>query len=189
MEVVKLPNRGDPRFDHLTIDRTRLSEVLVGILSVCEAIHLSPPDPEVTASVLGHSTQLSLESMAVSVGEPRDREAGQPGCARRWRRVTHHRLDPSVLDLDQDIAGHSTEPRALGVPETGAVQPLMGMRTPRSRATSCARAYPASACRMTPVPGSLVSTRSSFRAAASVPSATTTMPAWMERPIPTPPPW
>ena len=42
---------------------------------------------------------------------------------------------------------------------------------------------------MTPVPGSAVSTRSSRSAASVVPSATTTMPAWIELPIPTPPPW
>ncbi len=41
---------------------------------------------------------------------------------------------------------------------------------------------------MTPIPGSLVSARSSFCAASSVPSATHTMPAWIERPMPTPPP-
>ena len=42
---------------------------------------------------------------------------------------------------------------------------------------------------MTPVPGSLVRTSSTRRAASSEPSATTTTPAWIERPIPTPPPW
>ena len=42
---------------------------------------------------------------------------------------------------------------------------------------------------MTPVPGSLVRTRSSFSAASAVPSATVTWPAWIERPMPTPPPW
>ena len=39
------------------------------------------------------------------------------------------------------------------------------------------------------MPGSLVSTRSIFCAASSVPSATLTWPAWIDRPIPTPPPW
>jgi len=39
------------------------------------------------------------------------------------------------------------------------------------------------------IPGSLVSTRSRRFAAASVPSATTTIPAWSELPMPTPPPW
>jgi hypothetical protein len=39
------------------------------------------------------------------------------------------------------------------------------------------------------MPGSLVSTRSSFCAARSVPSATLTWPAWIDRPMPTPPPW
>ena len=39
------------------------------------------------------------------------------------------------------------------------------------------------------MPGSLVSTRSSFCAASGVPSATVTWPAWIERPMPTPPPW
>ena len=43
--------------------------------------------------------------------------------------------------------------------------------------------------RMTPIPGSLVSTLCSRSAALEVPSATTTMPAWIELPIPTPPPW
>ncbi len=55
-----------------------------------------------------------------------------------------------------------------------------GIFTPRSRATSCARSYPASTWRITPVPGSVVSTRSSFCAASGVPSATTTIPAWIE---------
>ena len=65
----------------------------------------------------------------------------------------------------------------------------IGIRTPRSAATSSARSYPASTWRMTPIPGSLVSTRSIFWAARSVPSATQTWPAWIERPMPTPPPW
>ena len=39
------------------------------------------------------------------------------------------------------------------------------------------------------MPGSATSTRDSFSAARSVPSATHTMPAWIERPMPTPPPW
>ena len=39
------------------------------------------------------------------------------------------------------------------------------------------------------MPGSLVSTRSIFWAASSVPSATHTWPACSERPMPTPPPW
>src|SRR5919108_34433 len=39
------------------------------------------------------------------------------------------------------------------------------------------------------MPGSVVSTRSSRSAASLVPSATTTIPAWIALPIPTPPPW
>ena len=39
------------------------------------------------------------------------------------------------------------------------------------------------------MPGSFVSTRSSRASAAALPSHTTTMPAWIEFPIPTPPPW
>ncbi len=57
---------------------------------------------------------------------------------------------------------------------------IMGRSTPPSRAAAIASGYPASAWRMTPVPGSAVSTRSRRRVAASVPSATTTMPAWIE---------
>src|SRR5436305_1471385 len=39
------------------------------------------------------------------------------------------------------------------------------------------------------MPGSQLSTRSSFSSASLLPSATITMPAWSEWPIPTPPPW
>jgi hypothetical protein len=35
----------------------------------------------------------------------------------------------------------------------------------------------------------LRSTRASFCAASGVPSATLTCPAWIDRPMPTPPPW
>ena len=42
---------------------------------------------------------------------------------------------------------------------------------------------------MTPVPGSLVSTRSSFASVSALPSHTMTRPAWIELPMPTPPPW
>src|SRR5579864_4778440 len=53
----------------------------------------------------------------------------------------------------------------------------MGIRMPRSCATSTAFAYPASAWRRTPRPGSVVRTRSRRREQSGVPSATTTMPA------------
>src|SRR5579864_3344458 len=59
---------------------------------------------------------------------------------------------------------------------------------PDSAAKATAVSYPASACRITPMPGSVVSTRSSRCAMPAVPSATTTMPAWIELPMPTPPP-
>src|SRR5690606_37014593 len=65
----------------------------------------------------------------------------------------------------------------------------LGRSRPRSAATWRARSYPASAWRITPVPGSLVRTSSRRRSAWAVPSATTWAPAWMELPIPTPPPW
>ena len=66
----------------------------------------------------------------------------------------------------------------LSMSFTAGAQPRTeGRSTPRSRAVSIARSYPASAWRMTPVPGSAVSTRSSLRSPASVPSATATIPA------------
>src|SRR5512146_1107580 len=65
----------------------------------------------------------------------------------------------------------------------------IGSRSPSRRAVAMASGYPASAWRTTPMPGSLVSTRSSRRRAAAVPSATVTWPACRELPMPTPPPW
>src|SRR5699024_11210264 len=66
---------------------------------------------------------------------------------------------------------------------------VIGTRTPRSWATPSAREYPASTWRITRMAASLVSRRSSFCRARSVPSARPTWPAWIERPMPTPPPW
>ena len=57
---------------------------------------------------------------------------------------------------------------------------LIGSMIPREAAVAIASGYPASACRATPIPGSQVSTRSSFSSASGVPSATTTMPACSE---------
>ncbi len=57
---------------------------------------------------------------------------------------------------------------------------LIGSMIPREAAVAIASGYPASACRATPIPGSQVSTRSSFSSASDVPSATTTMPACSE---------
>ncbi len=54
--------------------------------------------------------------------------------------------------------------------------PRLGMSSPRSLATFCASSYPASACRMTPIAGSLVRQRDSRQAASSLPSATATSP-------------
>src|SRR3989441_1280583 len=65
----------------------------------------------------------------------------------------------------------------------------IGSRMACRRAASIASGYPASAWRAMPIPGSFVSTRSSRRPAAAVPSATLTCPAWSEFPMPTPPPW
>src|SRR6476620_4225445 len=70
-------------------------------------------------------------------------------------------------------------------PRTGGI----GSSRPCSAAASTAPSYPASACRRTPIAGSVVSTRSRRSAIPSVPSATTTMPAWIAFPIPTAPPW
>src|SRR6185437_5487156 len=64
----------------------------------------------------------------------------------------------------------------------------IGIFTPDFFANSVASAYPASTCRTTPIPGSLVSTRSIRAAISFVPSATVTCPECCEYPTPTPPP-
>src|ERR1700731_564806 len=64
----------------------------------------------------------------------------------------------------------------------------IGTFTPAFFANAIASGYPASTCRATPVPGSLVSTRSMRFAISLVPSATVTCPECCEYPIPTPPP-
>ena len=56
----------------------------------------------------------------------------------------------------------------------------IGNFNPCSRAQAFAISYPASACRITPVPGSFHSTRAMRLSAASVPSQTITMPLCCE---------
>src|SRR5690606_4343679 len=65
----------------------------------------------------------------------------------------------------------------------------IGNLKPVSVAHSRATSYAASACRITPVPGSFQSTRAIRLSAASVPSQTITTPECCESPTPTPPPW
>ena len=64
----------------------------------------------------------------------------------------------------------------------------IGILIPCFFAIDCAFSYPASACLTIPIPGSVVRTCTSLASLSSVPSATTTIPAWIARPIPTPPP-
>src|SRR5690606_23914003 len=81
--------------------------------------------------------------------------------------------------------GDRVEQRA----DAGHAPSRIGTRRPPRAAAATASSYPASTCRRTPVAGSFASTRASFCAASSVPSATDTCPAWIDRPMPTPPPW
>jgi RecA/RadA recombinase len=86
------------------------------------------------------------------------------GASRAWTGGSRQRHQLRAIG---DYLSHGREP----------VDGCMGMRIPCSCANSMASGYPASTCRITPIPGSVVSTRSSRRSAASVPSATTTIPA------------
>src|SRR5208282_6822606 len=79
-------------------------------------------------------------------------------------------------------------PPCLRVSVVGVHDRAIGIRTPVFAANSLASSYPASTWRITPIPGSVVSTRSMREAIMSVPSATVTCPACSEYPIPTPPP-
>src|ERR1700694_5334906 len=119
--------------------------------------------------------------MAVDVGEAGDSPAGEGVVSGPGRDAFGDGLDPPRVDLNEDVLRGIAQPSLLGVPQPGSLQlPVIGMWTPRSRATSMARSEPASAWRIPPVPGSLVRTRSSLRAASSDPSATTTIPAWID---------
>ena len=77
--------------------------------------------------------------------------------------------------IDRVVEGHCPPPIATMC--RSVMVSCIGMRTPRSCATSIARSYPASACRTTPMPGSdRQHALRAARAAFAVPSATTTMP-------------
>jgi len=82
--------------------------------------------------------------------------------------------------LGQRLAEKPNIPPCLRVSVVGVHGSAIGMRTPVFAANSLASSYPASTCRITPMPGSVVSTRSMRFAIISVPSATVTCPACSE---------
>src|SRR5213082_1525193 len=94
-----------------------------------------------------------------------------------------HGRDTAVAD-EEGRGAHGCSalraPPVAGKARSSVFRVNPGIWTPRSRATWIASSYPASAWRRTPIAGSLVRTRSSLRAAASVPSATMTWPACNE---------
>ena len=79
----------------------------------------------------------------------------------------------------REVARPYLDRSRLGVGRHHA-RPIIGRFMPCSRAQSMAIWYPASACRITPVPGSFHSTRPTRFAAAVVPSQTTTTPECCE---------
>src|SRR5262249_61392742 len=97
------------------------------------------------------------------------------------------RLDPAIADKHRAVAddgeishlraaAHACRSRECDQ-LTAVGDNHIGRLMLCSRANSMAFSYPASACRITPVPGSVVRTRSSRRSISGVPSATTTIPA------------
>src|SRR6185312_744857 len=79
-------------------------------------------------------------------------------------------------------------PPLYEVPVNFCKRHTIGNFNPCSFAHSTAISYPASACRITPVPGSFHNTRAIRLSASAVPSHTITTPECCEYPIPTPPP-
>jgi hypothetical protein len=120
---------------------------------------------------------------------PPTRRSPRPDC---WARggctttPTRRGIPDQHTDVRGRRAGCRVEPRpplgltVVGHRRVGHRSSSIGIRTPRSCATSTARSYPASAWRITPMPGSVVRTLSKRPAASSEPSATTTIPAWIE---------
>ena len=99
--------------------------------------------------------------------------------------AAHCRRRPTVPD------GRRTRRRS-GAPASSRVLTPLPRRADRAPGRARARSLPRSPRRRGAsrrVPGSAVSTRRSRSSASAEPSATTTIPAWIELPIPTPPPW
>src|SRR5947209_6617799 len=108
------------------------------------------------------------------------REITAAGCDRAIQRNAEHgEQRRSIHRCAARQPLRSARPILIFVVQSWAFGSI-GKSIPCVRAKSIAREYPASACRRTPMPGSLVRTRSRRRFELSLPSATTTMPACCE---------
>ncbi len=138
VQVMELADGRDAGFQHLLKYSARVFGV-IGTVPLGPPVHLLPPGPEIARSGFHLTTQRVLKGVAVDIRETGDRPPGEDHRVRGTRGARSDRFDRSGFDLDQDVLGGESEPRLLSVPEAGAVQSRIGMRTPRSRATSTAR--------------------------------------------------
>src|SRR5713226_3897444 len=126
MEVVELPDRGDAGREHLAKEPYPVLDVIGRFEVLGRTIHLIPPFPEVTATSLDTTSQRTLESMAVHVGQAWDGPTlQQDGFARRGH-AFGDRFDSSIANFDKHVAGRVAEPRLFGVPDAASVQSFIG---------------------------------------------------------------
>ena len=90
VQVVELAHAGDAAGGHLAVGGQGQFEVGVGIEPPGDGVHLLAPGPERPTFPLGPPAQGAVERVAVTVREPRNRQAWQPFRRRRPRLPDSH---------------------------------------------------------------------------------------------------
>ncbi len=111
VEVVELADDRVAGEHHLGERRRRQLLVRVGVERRGELVHLVAPRPERAAAPVRAPPQGAVEGVAVGVGEPGQRQPGEPRRACGWRR--HVVATPVILPPSTSITTPSTARSAI----------------------------------------------------------------------------
>ena len=121
MQVVELAHAAHPGECHLRVDGAGEREVTVRIQPRRHLVHALPPRPERAAACLRDAAQRPVKRVRVGVGEPGQRQSGQPN-GFRWRVTAAHlrgdRAEPLASRFDQHVraARQAGQPGEFGMP-------------------------------------------------------------------------
>ena len=137
VDVVELGHGGDPGEHHPGEDRGGQLRQGVWVEAARHRQHLLTPSPEVPAIVVGAMAQRPVEDVGVGVDQPGQGDPVEADRPVGWLDAGGHVDDDPVSLHDGDV-GHQPVAAQPGPGGVECGHGSIGMRTPRSRATSTA---------------------------------------------------